>query len=460
MDVRFTKTRKCLETIASRRSNTFKERKRPTNRQDVGGPRRRKEKTTKKQIRKNNPRSQEIHRGTRNTDSQYSENSPFPIVNSEKYSVVRRREFNQHLRDANLSESGVMHDYDTQSSVAIKPPVTTYGSDQFGAYIDLAGTEALDPLKVYTNVAANGVDNTTVGDIIYELPIAPLFLSNTRLKLLSKNYARWRPVNMRISYEPLGSSILSGGIVMTVLTDPGDTFTSTPDRVSRVRRALDYAGSKSFNVYNSQHIEFPRLPPDEEPFYIIPDGDARFEIPYTFDVIAQTTYAADPDDSTAIERTIGWLTLDYHIRLYDPILPDLQDNVTLSFGQFSSQLFTNVFINLTGVVLESPVVFNPAFPTEVLDNANIYQVVVVAQPEITAGTQIRIRYGGKIVLLSKGQVFYARNSSDAFINGISLYPTLEAATNGAEVFTFVDNIPIGSTFLKGLVEFRGFAFDA
>lgn len=367
--------------------------------------------------------------------------------------------FKKALRDMQMDEqSGVMNNFDAENRVEVKPPQLTYGRDSHGPYVSIAGSEALAPVTVITNddLAQN---YTETGQLIYTLPITPTFLTNTRFKKLLQNYDKWKPENMRIHFQPMGSSVLSGGLVMLVMPDPRDSLTSTQDAISRIQRAMDYQGAVSFNVYNSEHVEFPKLPEDVAPYYVRPGGDARFEVPWTFVVLAQSTYAPDNDvPSPEHERTLGWLTLDYHCKLYDAVLPDLTDSVDEYFSFFTAQFPNNIFqVDNPTFTNGVRVIFNPANLTpalSILPTSTVYIVYVVSQPTVGGQPVVLNLYNAEIPM-KKGDVYYAKaigNVMEEGTGGFALFSNLEDAFDESNVITFAGDIGI-LPYTQGLLRF-------
>jgi hypothetical protein len=240
----------------------------------------------------------------------------FQQVSKSRYSKLHRTLF----RDG---EGGIVHNYTNEFDFPeIKPPILSNGVDEHGPHVLIMGSESLTPLTVLTTLSPVGTD---VGDTIFYLPIAPAFLSNTRMRLLMENYERWKPSRFKITYQPLGDATLGGGVVMVPLTDPDTQLSIGEQGVAKISRAMDYAGSVNFNIYNHAVCDFPAMPEDEEPFFINSGHSARFEFPYAFQVMAQTVF---PAGSSETRRDIGWLKIHYEIKLYNPRLPEFSvDNI-------------------------------------------------------------------------------------------------------------------------------------
>lgn len=463
MNVKFEATRSVLESIKSRRYNAQPKRNRKTKKSLQGGHGRNRRERRAERFQKDSRQNKGFRKWTREGNCGDSSAGAFPIVKSEKFSVVTKPEFYRCVRALKFEEEGgVVHNYEDSNALKITPPHVTYGFGDHGPYVDIVGTESLAPLIVLTNndPAGNGAQT---GDVLFTLPIAPIFLVNTRVKLLMQNYDRFYIESLRVRYQPLGSSLLSGGLVMVPLVDPKDTLSSSADPNSKVQRAMDYQNAVSFNVYNSAHVSFPPLPPDEEPFYIAQGDDARFEVPYVLQVLAQTSYAPEPDTPDVYERNLGWLTMEYHIRLYDAILPELSDTLTTIEGPFTGLLYDAVFDfqaaggpNFAGEAVN----FRKSWfvPGGFDENAVVFILQVIATPTL-ANDRINMVNSDGILTMARGQVYFVRfDPGDSVENTVGrLFSNLASCYNLTDQLTFADNSIQGKIFGSGLVRLVGYS---
>jgi hypothetical protein len=270
-------------------------------------------------------------------------------------------------------EGGIIHNFsETSSFPEVKPPRITTGTDRWGSYTVITGTESLTALTVKTT-AAPLREQTTVGDTIYFIGMSPSFLSNTRMRLLMENYERYRFENLQIRYQPLGDATLGGGLVMVPLTDPDTILSIGNNGAQKVSRAMDYANSVNFNIYNHALMHFPKHPEDQEPYFMISGHNARLEIPYAFQVLAQTTFQ---DSNGESQRDVGWLRFDYEVRLYDPRLPEMSVENVSQEENFQSVLFSDLF-DTSSVQINWPVIGNTDTPEWILDANTSHDKVAV-----------------------------------------------------------------------------------
>ena len=362
-----------------------------------------------------------------------------------------------NLRD----QSGIVNNDTDHNKIDVKPPALTYGADEHGAYVDMVGTEAVQPLTIIPTTPTN-LNSTKPGDLILVLPVDPTFLANTRFKSLTVNYGRWKPMAFAFEYVPLGSSIQAGGLIMCPLIDPSDTLVSTTDNIQRIQRAMDYACSKSFNVYNTETMHCPELPPDEEPFYIRGNGSARFTVPYVLNILAQSAFPADPTAPNAFERTLGWINMHYHIRLYDAVLPQLEDVVTEHNVVMSG--FTPGVIwdteNPDNCIGSGVRLFASAFqplPKPKSDPDTILIATVVVTP--TRGTMLdTVFIEGKEVTVQQGDVFYLKSEGSVDIPSnqkFAMYASLDDAKLGTNVLTWSSNLGL-FVYTSGLLNMKGY----
>ncbi len=466
MNVKFETTRKVLDGIKKRRGYPLKSRNQPTGKSGQSRPRQASRRNSTYKVQKNTQRNKELRARARARNRSNPSQSPFPIVKSEKFQVVRRSQFNTNLQSTRLgegSETGVVSNFDESNRFVVKPPMLTYGLDpEHGPYVEIIGSEAIQPLVVTTNDITPGVP-TQAGDILLVLPITPSFLANTRFRLISQNYSRWLPISCRIHYQPLGSSLLSGGLVMVPLMDPHETLTSTADPVFRLQRAMDYSNSHAFNVYNEAHMEFPSLPPDEEPFYVQEGSNSRFEIPYVLNILAQSTFAPDPDVvSSDFKRTLGWLTIDYHFRMYDARLPDLTENRTSQTTTFAGSLPSVIFNAYDqGQIFALRWSWLGLPDSALVTYLNSVFIVYVAEPIIDGvNGNLLLALNDKLIPASKGIVLYLKFKEDLkFVTELAagfFYASIDDAMNGANEIVLGSDLDPGVSMISGQLDIVGF----
>lgn len=343
------------------------------------------------------------------------------------------RNYRQTLKQIE-DEQGLIQNYENDMEMpTIRPPAIGNGVDQFGSYTTLMGTEALFPITVRPKSTANIGDNsyTEKGDIVAVLPISPDFLTNTRLRLLLSNYQRWKPQHMSVTFQPLGNATLSGGLVAVAVTDPDTQLSLNGDSQFVVSRAMDFEGAVNFNAYNSVVVPFPKLPEEEEPYFMQAGISARFETPYTFWVIAQTTFPYEDDTDT--ERDTHWLTLNYEVRMYDPALPEISADNFTSYDNMDTSLFSDVFETSTAA-LNQPVRGMAARWTLGSDAREKIGIARVVQDLYDGGPTTILKWNCDThgdFDLTKGTVFFYRRVWETSIPGsrIAFYSTIDGAYN-------------------------------
>lgn len=470
----FIRTRNTLHRIKSERS-CIEQTREGTTRNFPSTRRGRRKARTPKSVSEVRLKSQEVHKRTsRPNHPKISPSNPYAIVSLKdkrfqhaslkqiysKWSSLQNRKVY-----TKAGENGIIHNYvDEASFPEIKPPMITQAVDKWGPHVLIAGSESVTPIGVFTQISTDE-SPTDVGDSLYFLPIAPCFLSGTRFRLLCENYERWLPVEIQIRYVPLGSSLASGAIVLVPLMDPDTQLTISDNAEQTVARAMDYQNAITFNVYNYAVLHVPRLPEDEEPYYIIPGHSARFEVPYAIQAIANTSF---PPLNEETFRDIGWLKIDYKVKLYDPRLPELSvDNDSYSVN-WEGQLYSNI-IDDDFYQAHWPVVFMPASllitaaPTE----DKVY--VVTITESIILGVQPNIltvfTHTHPAFELKKGVVLFARSYfEEGFSTGsqgtrVRMHTNLDALYNNDEGLLFLSSQLPTETFSSGKISVNVYDVD-
>jgi hypothetical protein len=335
---------------------------------------------------------------------------------------------------------------DENSFPEIKPPMVSTGVDRWGSHAIIAGSESITEIQVTTQEASgtNVPDQTEPGDTIFYLPIAPAFLSNTRLRLISENYERWFPVDIQVRYIPFGSSTQTGSITIVPLTDPDTQLSIADSQDQIIARAMDYEDSITFNVYNYATCHFPALPPDEEPFYMIPGSSARFEIPYAFQVIANSSFS--PPVTGGTTRTLGWLKVDYKIKLYDTRLPELSVDNSVNFVDLSTN-FVDDYVDTDFNQVNYPAVFHPAFLGVTFhDNDKVYIITIlediqasVLKPVIGVFSRTHPSFGLTKGIMLYGKLYFEEGwNTNTRGTRVRLYTNLDNVYNNSEGLLYSD----------------------
>lgn len=333
----FTRTRKCIQRIATERSNSISPR-RTTNRSrnDQGHKSRRQTRKTKEFSR---PDISLRRKGStfHNKHLTYDR----PLIKQDGLNYVSARQMTNTLDREIPFKNG----YEVEGSFpSIKPPMVSQGRDRFGPHLLITGTESLGAIQVYTTDSVTPPP-TQEGDVLKILTITPHGLPNTRLRLLSDNFARFKPEHIGVRLRPLSSAAQSGAVTGAFITDPADVLAIGSNPIDRVSRLMDYADSKSSNIIKELEIHAPHLPPDSEPFYVAPGSDAREEIPYQFYLMAQTNF--DPVTTETI-RNIFMVELFYAVKLYDSKIPEFSVTSLVSESALTTLFTTEFDSTLTG----------------------------------------------------------------------------------------------------------------
>lgn len=434
----FRRAREVYSNIERERNQFIDERDDRSGASHGGRLGRNKRNQTKRVFPKDNRRREEIS-NVRKSGKNYSYGS-FPAVSHQlidqhyfQHPPVRVLKNYRNTLNQIENDQGLIQNYENDMAMpTIRPPAIGNGVDMHGSYTTLMGTEALFPITVRPKSTANVGDlsYTDKGDVVAVLPIAPDFLSNTRLKLLLSNYQKWKPQHMSITFQPLGNATLSGGLVAVAVTDPDTQLSLSGDAQFVVSRAMDFEDACNFNAYNSVVVPFPHLPEEEEPYYMQAGISARFETPYAFWVVAQTSFPAE--DPAETERDTHWLTLNYEVRMYDPALPEISADNFVSFDNLNLANFEDVY-DVTTALLNQPVRGINVRWTLGDDPREKVGIVRVAQ-DFGDGAGAPLKWNCDThgdFFVTKGKVFFYRRVWDSSIPGtrVAFYSTVDGAYN-------------------------------
>jgi len=283
------------------------------------------------------------------------------------------------------------------------------------------------------------------------------------MRLLMENYERWLPHRFKITYQPLGDATLSGGIVMVPLMDPDVQLSIGDAGAAKVSRAMDYAGSVNFNIYNHAVCEFPTLPENEEPYYINSGHSARFEFPFAFQVMAQTVFP--PGVALETTRDIGWLKIHYEIKLYDPRLPEFSVENIISiqtwFGADIAQIFDNGSLGLDESVIG---LIAPGFWSLTAADTDKVGIMRILSDVLDIGGSLLIMRSPTHpdVPIVKGTILFAKVVADT--PGVGGIPTIRLYTNLDNLFDETGGMtwgvsPADGILAGGIIEFSLYDLD-
>jgi hypothetical protein len=226
----------------------------------------------------------------------------------------------------------------------LKPPVMKTGSDNWGSFVEIMGSEAIGELKVRPTSTANQADNsfTELGDVVLDMPIMPAFLNQTRVGLLMRNFNQYKVCEFKVRGRKLTNALTGGGFAAVLSPDINANFSIGSTAVQRVNRLLDYQGAKSFNSFNDFEITAPRLPPDTEPAYTSPGYLADKEGNYKLTIISLGSIDPQADEDVLVSH---WIEFNYCIRLYDTVLPILSVDDREDLFDLTTGTAANWFVN-------------------------------------------------------------------------------------------------------------------
>jgi len=359
-----------------------------------------------------------------------------------KLQAPNRKTYNR-LRDTMFgskewADQGLIHNYsEYEEPVSIKPPATSSGVDQFGEFVTLMGSEALTRLKVRPQSTGNLVTPehfTLPGDIIDILILSKSYMANTRFRLLSEMYQYFKVVNLKLEFQPMQAATFSGGIVVATALDPDSPLNVGADSDTRLDRAIDYSGSRSFNVYNHVDVTLPVHPEDTEPFSVIGGIDAREEIPYVIYVLAQSSFQPAVDED---ETTIYQVVMHYEVKFYSMTLPPMSvDNSDNTY--FYNDVFANAWAsNAVGDPVQGVVAaFNMSGATQ---QAKVGVMYCITDLVDDIGNLLQWDSGTTgPISLSQGQVIYFKREKNlnTGITRVFFYPNLDAVYRHNDLFVW------------------------
>jgi hypothetical protein len=192
---------------------------------------------------------------------------------------------------------------------SVKPPLVSHGSDEQGSFTRIVGTEVIGEILAST-------DFTAPGDVLNIVYLNPMMLRNTRVRVISTVFLKYKLEHASLEYQSVTASIAQGGLIIVPVNDPEVSFSTSSRDFSTVTRAMNFENAIGFNVYNNVVCHFPR-DVAEDPYFLKFTDEPRFSFPGTFYVISQTE---QPPIASETERTLGIISLHYSFKFYHQVL--------------------------------------------------------------------------------------------------------------------------------------------
>jgi len=228
-----------------------------------------------------------------------------------------------------------------EKGVVFKEPLRQYSDN--GNCCMLKGVEFITQISVYTT--ANASPGST-GDIIYTLPLAPLFVPVTDLYKEGQFWTKWRWRKVHVHYIPSCPSTTNGALIAWGEPDiERVTFSILSDGPSRVREALARKGAKMFHPFKETTIEVALDETAKNLWYdTFLDVESELTIPSQLYVMLESAMT-DPNAQTTMSA--GQLLLDYEIEFCEKSMidgPIPTPSTTNIFSGTASSLFTSITI--------------------------------------------------------------------------------------------------------------------
>lgn len=110
-------------------------------------------------------------------------------------------------------------------------------------------------------------NNTSVGRVLFTVPISPAALVDTRLKQISRLYSRWRPLSLSLNVIGSGSSTTFGSLAVGWLPDSSNQIIGTDS--SNVQRVMACRPSRMVRMNQTTTL---RIPPETNRKWYVVQG--------------------------------------------------------------------------------------------------------------------------------------------------------------------------------------------
>jgi len=328
----------------------------------------------------------------------------------------------RNKRKINRTKVPVTQTVSFEKGIMFKEPVRTYYNN--GDCVMLKGVEFVAQLKVHTTAAPVGSKGDS-GDIIFVLPLTPVFLPGTDLYKEAQIWEKYRWRKLTMHYIPSCPSTTNGALVAWGETDIArPTFGILTDGPSRVREALARKGAKMFHPFKEIDIELDMPHTNRLDWYnTYIDQESEQSVPATFMAMLESAIT-DPNAQTTMN--CGQMLLEYEIELCNKSMidgPIPSPSVDWDHGATASNTFTTNSVG-QGVVLKKA--------TLGLTNTfvNMLYVIIFTEAVLDASTGLPLtvtcRYTDVAFSLGiRGSVYYGSvTSNDA---DVDLYVNIEDA---------------------------------
>lgn len=334
--------------------------------------------------------------------------------------VVKKRQRNRNRRNNNSIP--VTNTVSFEKGVMFREPTRQYGDN--GTYVCLRGIEFITQLLI--NTTAHATAPGIAGNIVYVLPLAPIFIPGTEIYKEAQCWEKWKWKKCQIHYIPSCPSNTNGALIAWGETDQERaTFALLADGPTRVREALARRGAKMFHPFKENIISMELPEYDKEVWFdTYIDEESELSIPLNFMVMLESAMT-DPNLQTTMN--CGQLLVEYEIEFVDksmingpiPVVPVVNRSlIGLSL--------TSIFANLT---LNGPVQMKTTALTVTASPWILYVIIWKSQfSDTTAGINLNVscKYNDAVsVFGSAGSIMYGySNPADTFVN---ICPNIEDA---------------------------------
>lgn len=176
-----------------------------------------------------------------------------------------------------------------------------------GQRVALTGSEYVTSLEAFS---VSSETPHQAGDVLYVIPLNPIFFPGTRLLQLSKLFQHYKFKVVTFEYIPIVPSIQDGALLMFVSHDPNENNFITTDSDSRLRMALAHKGSHMFNVYTYGRCSLSMDEDTLKSYFVSESDEPRLSNQGQLFILAASQYNNDNQS-----LTLGQLIVHYDVEL-------------------------------------------------------------------------------------------------------------------------------------------------
>jgi hypothetical protein len=201
----------------------------------------------------------------------------------------------------------------------------------------ISGTEFLGEIRVISTI---GTNPTSLGAVLYNLPLSPAFMPSTRIRQLMELFQIYAPALLAVHFIPVLQATQNGSVIAGVTFDPNFSMAEIPPGDQGARVWMSMEGFEMVNVYQPFSVIW--CPTIQDGYWSrIDDTDARLTVPGNLVVSSASQYS--PFDGIATDLPLFNIVLSYEIEFERRGLQIPRPITTLGEAQYNGTPVSDMF---------------------------------------------------------------------------------------------------------------------